>query len=147
MSDKIYQTLKILSDKLCNTDYVLIGSANLCVQGLNLEPFDIDILTTQEDIIKIDRILQEYRTKEIYFDNRNSWNCFISYYQIGDIQIEVLANLDNDRQSIETTQKKIVIKFNDLVLPCISLVGELETYKKMNRLDKIKLIEDFLKNN
>lgn len=144
---KFYPTLKLISEKLENINYALIGSVNLYLQGIKLEPRDVDILTTSADIILIDEILKEYRTKEICFDDSDGRNSFRSFYKINAMEIEVLGNVNNTFRDAKSLDKKIEIKFKDISLPCIFLLDELETYKKMGRLDKVKLIKNFLQNN
>jgi len=146
MSDNFYQNLKFLVEKLQGINYALIGSANLYLRGFKLEPKDIDIFTNSEEIFKIDSILQEYRTKEIYFDAKGL-NSYLGYYRIDDVDIEIQGNVNNPCRYIESLGRKEQIMFKSIVSPCISLLDELETYKKMNRLDKVKLVEDFLRIN
>ncbi|HPA25555.1 MAG TPA: hypothetical protein PLK76_02225 [bacterium] len=104
---KLYSILKKISEKLQDVNYALIGSINLYLQGLKTEPRDIDILTTSEDIIRIDNILQEYRTKKIYFDETDGRNSFRSFYEINDMEIEVLGNVNNVSRDIKSLDKKM----------------------------------------
>lgn len=141
---KIDKILGVISEKLERVDYAFIGSVNLYIQGLKVEPRDIDILTTPEDIKQIDRIFSEFRTKEIYFDKSEGRNSWRSFYNIDGIEIEVLGNVNNIYRKKESLVGKIQLEFGRLKLSCIPLVDELNAYKSMGRIEKVEMIQAFL---
>ncbi|OGD69567.1 hypothetical protein A3E89_02050 [Candidatus Campbellbacteria bacterium RIFCSPHIGHO2_12_FULL_35_10] len=141
---KINQILSLIVNKLETVNYALIGSANLYIQGLEINPRDIDILTTPEDIKKIDEILGEYRTKEIFFDESGGRNSFRSYYVIDGVEIEVLGNVNNDYRDVKSLDNKIYVEFDKIKIPCISLAEELNTYERMGRTEKYEMVKNFL---
>lgn len=61
------KVIHLIAEKLDNTNWAFVGSVNLYIRGLPVQPRDIDILTTVEGIRVIDKILEQCRTKEIYF--------------------------------------------------------------------------------
>jgi len=145
MNEKIEKALKIVIEKLKGLNYALIGSVNLYIQGIDLESRDIDILTNPDEIKKIVEILKEYQTKEMYFDKSEGRNSYRTFFEINGVEIEVLGNVDNMSRSKDSLDKKILIKYKDIEIPCISLEDELEVYRKMDRKDKVKLVKEKLK--
>ena len=142
--ERIDNILNIISKKLESVNYAFIGSVNMYIQGLKVNPRDIDILTTPEDIKKIDKIFSKYRTKEIYYDKSEKKDSFRSFYVIDNKEIEVLGNVNNICRSLKSLDKKIYLKFNGIKLPCISLIDEMSAYKKMGHEKKVKMIKNFL---
>ncbi len=142
---EIEETLSFISKKLHGIDYAFIGSINLHVQGFEIIPRDIDILTTPEGIKEIDRILDQFRVKEICFDESEGRGSFRSFYNLNDWEIEILGNVNNLYRDKESLKKKIFIAFEEIELPCIPLVHELETYEKMGRMEKVQMIKKFLR--
>jgi hypothetical protein len=136
--------VNILAGKLKDTNFAFIGSINLYLQGLDVKPRDIDILTTPEDIKKIDKILAEYRTKDIYYDESEGRNSWRSFYEINGIEIEILGNVNNLCRDPKSLDQRITILHGEHQVPCVSLENELKAYKKMGRDDKVRLIQDFL---
>ncbi|KKS26381.1 MAG: hypothetical protein UU87_C0002G0060 [Parcubacteria group bacterium GW2011_GWA2_42_11] len=143
---KIDKILGIIKEKLDGINYAFIGSVNLYVQGIGVQPRDIDILTTLADIKKIDKILEKYRIKDIYFDESEGRNSYRSFYKIDSVEIEVLGNVNNIARQPEALGRKILINFNGINLPCFLLTDELEAYRKMGRAEKVEIIEKFLGN-
>jgi len=141
---KIDKILNLIGERLENVNYAFIGSANLYIQGVGVEPRDIDILTTPKGIKEIDKLFSEARTKEIYFDESDGRNSFRSLYVIDGKEIEVLGNVGNIYRRLEVLDKRIYIRFNKVKLPCVPLADELNTYKQMGRTGKVEMIEEFL---
>jgi len=142
MNKKIEKALDIIIEKLNGLNYAFIGSVNLCLQGIAVQPRDIDILTNPDEINKIVKILKEYQTKEMYFDKSEGRNSYRAFFKINGIEIEILGNVNNIYRLKDSLDKKIFVDYKSIEIPCILLEEELEVYKKMNREDKIKLIKD-----
>jgi predicted nucleotidyltransferase len=60
ISRKFIRVLKIISKKLENQKikWVLVGSTSLALQGVNIKPKDIDILTDDEGVFKFNEIFK-----------------------------------------------------------------------------------------
>ncbi len=142
--EKINEVLFFLAERLSRVDYAFIGSANLYLQGLDINPRDIDILTTPDGSKQIDEILNQFQTQAIRFDETGGRNSFRSFYEIKGVEIEVLGNVGNAYRDAGSLAKKIFVPFLDTKLPCISLNEELKTYEKLGRLEKVKSIKEFL---
>lgn len=144
ISQKIGAVLTLITNKLTGINYALIGSANLYMQGLDVKPRDIDLLTTPEDIWKIDKILVDYRIKEIYFDENEGRNSLRGIYCIDNIEIEVLGNVNNAYRNKESLDHKINVEFKDSKIACIPLIDEYNTYRQMGRSEKAEMVHKFL---
>jgi len=145
MNEKTEKALRIVIEKLNGLNYVLIGSVSLCIQGTDLQPRDIDILTDPDGIDKIIGILKEYQTKEKYFDKSDGRNSYRTFFDIGGVEIEALGNVNSTCRPKDSLDKKIFVDYKDMKIPCMSLEEELRAYEKMGRDDKVKLIRERLK--
>jgi hypothetical protein len=47
--------------------WAIVGSTSLALKGIEIEPKDIDILTTKEGAYKISSLLKEYEAKPVKF--------------------------------------------------------------------------------
>jgi predicted nucleotidyltransferase len=147
MKKEIVKTAKLLVKKLSKFNYAFIGSLNLHMQGINIKPRDIDILTTEKEVFKIEKELKKYLTKETYFDKEDGRNSYRSFYNINGVEVEILGNVNNLCRPKNIMKKKVNIKYQNLKIPVIPLVEELDFYTKCKRNDRSKAIEEFLKNN
>lgn len=140
----VVTVLSALAEKLEGIEYAFIGSTNLYVQGLHVNPRDIDILTTSEGIRAIDSILAPYRTKEVYFDESDGRNSFRSFYVVGGFEVEVLGNVSNAYRAPESLTKRIRVRCGEGTVPCIPLEEELAVYEGIGRAEKVTMIREFL---
>jgi len=139
---KIEKALKLLEEKLEGINYALVGSVNLYLQGVAVVPRDIDILTTPRGIKKIDKILKNYQTKEIYFDKSEGRNSYRTFFEINGIEVEVLGNVNNTARPKNSLNKRKIVNYEGIKLSCAPLREELKTYEKMGRIDKARLIKN-----
>lgn len=143
-SEHVESALGQIEALLRGVNFAFIGSASLYIQGLDVSPRDIDILTTEETIYEIDRLLEKYRTKDIYFDETEGRNSLRSFYGIGGIEVEVLGNRNNVYRPVDSLNQKALVSFGGMKLPCIPLEKEMQAYTNMGRKDKAAKIMEFL---
>lgn len=139
------QSIKAAADlleKLVSVNFCFVGSYNLFLQGIEIVPHDIDLLTDDEGIDKISFIYdapvkkeegREYKEVEFFVDG---------------IKIHVVSNQGSILLPESFDNEVILVEKNKLKIPCISLSAELLFYKKCNRekdKQKVELIEKFLK--
>ena len=99
MKPEYIETVKEIYKKLKNTDinWAIFGSTNLLMQGLEVEPNDIDILTDEVGAYKIENIFEENITRPVKFSSDGKVQ---SHY--GDLKISgVLVQIVGDFTSSE----------------------------------------------
>ncbi len=142
--NNFFSALKILIERLKGVDFALIGTFNLSVQGIDVSPNDLDILTDESGIYKIGGIF----SSPVVQADHGQWNEV--RFVIGSVEVQATSTQGNPLRSMDFKKYIISIKKEDIQIPCMSLESELEFYLKSGReKDKIKvyLIESHLKNN
>jgi len=156
--DEIINVLKIIQDKIKNKkiNWVLLGSASLLLQGVDINPKDIDIFTNKPGAFDFYDSLKEFTLHNIRHSagpggDLLSWFC---KYKINEIEVEVNGDAEiKDGKGgwfkSDSLQKRKNLNVNGIEIPILSIKDELEqTKKRIREKDnkKIKIIEDFLKN-
>lgn len=155
--------LKKICERLKDKDinWAIFGSVSLALQGVNVEPRDIDILTDKKGALKIRNALKDYEFKEIKF-REDEWKKkregikepikIKSYYgelEINGIKVEVAGELQkfiNEKWTKpQIPKERKLIKVNGFGVPIIPLERELEAYRELGRKEKAKKIKKFLK--
>ncbi|MFH1752419.1 MAG: hypothetical protein ABH821_05790 [archaeon] len=146
LSKEFFNVLKTIERKLVlvSEPWAVYASANLAFRGFNLTPVDIDLVTSEKGIIAIQSALKEFLEKEIVLQKKLLRKAFFAHFKINGIEVEVMAEPENDLIKDFNLQEIELLLFNDLKLPCYKLEKELEVYVKLNRLEKVKLIEEKL---
>ena len=152
MNEDIQKILKLIISKVDSTKHVwaVVGSTNLALQGVNIEAHDIDILTTEKDVFKIEKILNQYITKSVRYTENGFFKSYFGKFQINGVKVEIMANLQTKQKGTNWSNKarldkRIYIKYKNLTLPVIPLLEEYKAYVKMGRVEtaeKIKIVLD-----
>ena len=153
-NDVVSDVLLLILEKIGNRNlnWVLVGSTNLFIQGIEVNAKDIDIVSTKEDILKIESILKEYSIKKVVFSESDKYRSWFGRLIINNIHVDLMAELEykpSDGGWMKSTslEDKELITFNESEIPVTSIENELAFYKKMKRKNddlKIKLIEQFV---
>ena len=156
MNQKFTDALKIISKKMENKNisWILIGSTSLALQGVNLEPEDIDILTDKEGVFEINKILKQYEIQSIKTNPSKLFKSHLSQYLINDVKVEVMGDfifrskLTNEWLSLDSMlQSYYLIETQKAKIPIFSLEKSVKIYEQWGRekdLIKIQMIRKTL---
>ena len=152
MKESYKNALKEVYTRLKNKEinWAIFGSTNLLLQGINVEPNDIDILTDNKGAYEIEKLLIEYSTKKVKYSSDGKVTSHFGALGISGVKAEIVGDYtsNKDMQLILDVKDKIMVNFEDIQIPCLPLEKELIAYKKenknVNRLKKVKLIENCL---
>jgi len=150
LNKKFKQALKIIHKKLKenNIKWALIGSVNICLQGIDVKPNDLDIVVELKDLEKVKEIFSDYNPPNINelkplskLDTKKSELKF----EIDKIEIQIIGEAEKRLYVKDLLNNKLVkIKIGNAKIPCFSLKTEAETYLELNRINRVKLIKEFL---
>jgi len=137
-------------EKLENMDWVLVGSLDLALQGVDVEPRDIDILTDENGAFLINDILKEYETQRVEYSESDKFASYFGKFRIDNVKIDVMGDLRlKDRKgnwSKPMSMKMVnLVKINGIEVPCLPLEDALIKYRRVGRFKKAKKIEETLK--
>jgi len=149
MSDELLKTLALFYSLVekSRVFWILSGSVSLCLQGVDIIPSnDIDILTDEKGSRKIDQLLHQYRTKKPEFSETDKYRSIFGIYQIGKMQIEVMANfqyklLNGNWSKQNQLHKTLTLDYKGMEIPVLSLNQELAEYTNTGKMGKVELIK------
>lgn len=128
--EKIYKALDVVAKKInsLNIKWLLGASGALMVHGVKIVPWDLDVLTTPENI---DKLKNEFKD---YFVSEDDDGLLL---KINDIEVEIIK--------LNDLGKPISILFQGNLIPVNTLENELYFYKQRpEKENTIRLIEEKL---
>jgi hypothetical protein len=151
--ERFMPALRILYARIgeSHLDWAITGSLGFALQGVDVSVHDIDIQSNLDDVYKIEGILQEYVTEKVAFKPSPDIRSYFGRMQIGDVTVELMAAMQkrlNDgswEQPVDVKVYRLWVDFEGMHLPVLSLVHERQAYLKMGRLEKAKILEEWLK--
>ncbi len=136
------------------TPWVLGGSCNLALHGVQVEPQDIDISTDQYSAYQIGAALREAgeEIRAMHWSESQRIRSHYGQYRIRGVQVDVIgaAGFREGDEWIpapapdECKTDTVEIPGTDLAVPGLTLEYELEAYRRLGREAKVKLIEERL---
>jgi len=134
-----------------NINYCIVGSTSLLLEGVPVEPEDIDILTTKDFVLKMDELLSSYRLEECKLKESENFRSYFGKYKIDGINVEVMGELQirkNGKWSKALTPSSIKTKYVSLNGEKVRIAKLEETYKFCKEIGKEKTcetIEEYLR--
>jgi len=126
--------------------WALIGSTNMQLQGMNVNPHDLDIVVQLKDLEKIREIFSDYNASAIKelkpLTNEPGWEVKLN---IENVEVHILGERDTGEYVSKLLSDRLTkIKIDDIKIPCFTLEAEAQTYAETNREHKAHLIQEFL---
>lgn len=133
-----------------NIDWWLTGSCAACIRGIKMNPHDVDIMTDSGCIDEITEVFSEFLIEPIV--DTNGWLT----RDFGVIFLHARIDIASDPQDILDIPEPIdcgpyarqnleIIKWNGYEIKVPPLELQLNVNRRRERLDRVKLIEDFMK--
>lgn len=137
----LIDALRIIYDRLThqNIRWVLVGSVSLALNGVNIEPEDIDILTDKEGAYRINELIKEYEVRPVKFGQTETVKSHLGEFLIRGIKVEVMGDMwekvrgewqDMTRQRLTAPR---IIRFPGMDLPISQLADQLASYEASGR--------------
>ncbi len=148
LPEKNYRALKTIIERVKDhkINWAVVGSTNLCIQGVNVTPNDIDILTDKEGALLLNELLEDFAVTPVSWSETKRFKSWFGVFNIHGCKVEVMGDLhsrvpEGDLWS-ETAgfSARVTVSYRGLKVPAISLRREYETYLKLGRTKKAEMI-------
>jgi hypothetical protein len=153
ISQRLLQVLKYLCSNLGRSDvrWVLAGSLSLALQGIEIEPNDIDILTDQLGALKINSISKKYEIKKVKYYETEKAVSFFGVFEIEDVKVEVMGDYKEKQGSrwvnfSKRLENPKIIEVDGIKIHVSSMKDQLRSYRRSKRpqdVEKVKKILQF----
>jgi len=140
------KALRTVCEKLKDADvnWVLGGSTNLALQGVDLNPRDIDILTDREGAFTIEKLIKDYKIKSVEFTKSEKIASYQGKFRVEGVEVEVMGALQIKTAKAWTKPlkpwRKRILKTEGIEIPVNPLEIELRAYRRLGRMDRVRKI-------
>lgn len=152
--DMLFNVINFLVRKFSTISqpWALTGSAGQLLQGMTLQPHDIDIQTNENGAYIINNLLKEYCIENVHFRESLIIKSFFGVFSYRTVKIEVMGDIQKKvgNHWIATPDLTKIIKLKDwkgLLVPILDLKYELQAYIDLGRIDRANLIKNYLLEN
>ena len=88
------EVIKLISENIpSNIKWAIDGSTSLALQGIDVTPHDIDILTDHEGAIRIQESLKKYNVGPISHSSNEKYDSYFGTFKMKSIKVDVMGDL------------------------------------------------------
>lgn len=91
MTDKQKKALKLIAERLGQSQYAIRGTASLVLQGLEMHVADLDILCDKEVALECNQLFKEYLISKVAFSETEKFKSYFGKFEIEGIPVEVMG--------------------------------------------------------
>ena len=141
---KLYEKLKD-----SNVNWVVTGSLGFVLQGVPVEPHDIDIQTDREGAYEIEHFFSEFVVEPVRFKESERIRSHFGALMIDGIKVEIMGDIqkkvnDEWEPPVDINRYKRFVQIEGMEIPALDLEYEYQAYLKLGRVEKAKMLKKFL---
>ena len=130
--------------------WAVTGSLGFALQGVPVEPHDIDIQTDEKGAYEIERLLAKFVVERVRFASAKNIRSHFGVLNINGIKVEIMGDiqkrLDDGTWTRPPDLRKHIhfIKLEEKNIPVLALEYEYHAYMQLGRKDKADLLKYWL---
>lgn len=136
--------LRALYDALTasGANWALTGSLGLALQGVPLEPHDIDVQTDKEGAYALAEMFADDVIEPVAFSAVDHTRSYLGVLKIGGIKVEVMGDMQHRgpdgawEPPVDLDAHKRFVEIEGMRVPVLSLEHEHTAYLKMGRAER-----------
>ncbi|MCD6524108.1 MAG: hypothetical protein J7K48_03820 [Thermococcus sp.] len=141
---KLYERLKD-----SNVNWVVTGSLGFALQGVPVEPHDIDIQTDKEGAYEIERLFSEFVVEPVKWKESERIRSHFGALVIEGVKVEIMGDIqkkanDEWEPPVDINRYKRFVQIEGMRIPVLDLEYEYQAYLKLGRIEKAKMLKEFL---
>ena len=146
------KALRKIYVRLNNTsiNWAVTGSFGFALQGLPVEPNDIDIQTDREGACEIEHHFSEFMTKRVTFSSTENIRSYFGELMIDGIKVEIMGDIQKQladgswENPVNLKHHKKVLEIEGMQIPVLSLEYEYQAYMNLGRIEKAEMLRNWL---
>jgi Aminoglycoside-2''-adenylyltransferase len=140
--------LRKLYDRLNDTpiNWAVVGSMSLALQGVPIEPHDIDISTDKAGAYETERLFGELVIKPVAFSSTDKIRSHFGAFVLDGVKVEIMGDVqtrasDGTWFEPDGLRHKRIIEVEGMQVPVLSLEFEYQAYMRLERFEKAEAIQ------
>ena len=153
MIDPVYlNVLRQIHARLFSTDvnWVVTGSLGFALQGIPVQPHDIDLQTDKAGAYEIESLFADVVIRKVKFSATERIKSHFGALQIDGIEVEIMGDIQKrgaDRvweEIVNPAHYRQIVEIDGLLVPVLSLEYEYQAYLKFGRIERAKMLRRWL---
>ena len=155
MIDSVYlNVLRQIHARLSNTDvnWVVTGSLGFALQGVPVQPNDIDLQTDKAGAYEIESLFSDVVIRKVKFSATEQIKSHFGALQIDGVEVEIMGDIQKRgadgvwEEIVNPAHYRKMAEIDGLLVPVLSLEYEYQAYLKFGRIERAKMLRRWLDN-
>ena len=131
-------------------NWVVTGSVSFALQGMPVEPNDIDIQTDEAGAYETERLFSEFVTKKVAFSSTEKIRSHLGALAIDGIEVEIMGDVQKSLEDgsweppVDLELHKRFVETGGMRIPVLSLEYEYLAYRKLGRAEKARMLREWV---
>lgn len=138
--------------RLASTDvnWVVTGSLGFALQGMPVEPHDIDIQSDEKGVYEIERLFSEYVTRPVALSSTETMHSHFGALSIDSLKVEIMGDIQKRLSDgtweapVDLNRYKRFVEIEGMRIPVLSLEYEYQAYLKLGRIERAEMLKNWL---
>lgn len=128
--------------------WVVTGSLSFALQGLPLEPHDIDIQTDTEGAYEVERRFSSQVSRRVTFSSTERIRSHFGALLIEGIVVEIMGDIQKRLEDstwetpMDLKSHRQFVHVEDMEIPVLALAYEAQAYLKLGRLERVAMLQE-----
>jgi hypothetical protein len=153
LSTPFRNTLRIILARLADEPilWAVTGSTSMALQGVPLEPHDIDLQTDEPGAYAIERRLAEFSTRPVAFRPSERIRSHFGALMIEGLKVEIMGDVEKllpgesawtDPPDLQQVRRWV--ELDGLAIPVMDLEYEVRAYRDYGRQERAEMLQAWL---
>ena len=135
---------------LTGINWAVTGSLGFALQGVPVEPRDIDIQSDASGVYEIQRLFSAFVLRPVALSSKHNIRSHFGALLVDGIEVELMGDIqkaDADGtwgQATDLNRHKRFVEVGGVRIPVLSLEYEEQAYRKLGRIEKADLLKRWL---
>lgn len=152
LDDQYLAVVRTLTETLhdASIDWALTGSTSFALQGVPLDPGDVDLQTTESGAYYLEEQFSGQVRESVTFVESEEMRSHLGELVVDGISVEVIGDLqkrDSDgswEPPVDVTDHREFVEVQDLRVPVLSLDYEAQAYERLGRTERASLLREYV---
>ena len=131
-------------------NWAVTGSLGFALQGVPVEPHDIDIQADAAGVYEIQQLFSEFVLRPVSLSSKDTIRSHFGALLIDGIEVELMGDIQKADSGgtwdapTDLNRHKRFVEVEDMRIPVLSLEYEEQAYRKMGRVEKAEMLRQWL---
>lgn len=131
-------------------EWALTGSTSFALQGVPVEPNDVDVQTTESGAYEIEQRLAEHVVEPVSFQSSAGIRSHFGTLSIDGVTVEIMGAVQKRladgtwEPPVDIEAHRQFVHFRDDHVPVLALGYEARAYEQLGRTERAQLLRDYI---